>query len=104
MIIDPDRNGCTVWMGNKFQILTGSIDECCERIIKFITRDISEESELYRRCFNFINFKKSKCTITGKEQWLFDVYLDTVGIGKAYADYFDHYGIIYEKVVPMKVL
>jgi hypothetical protein len=57
MIIDPSRTGCTVWMGNKFQILTGSIDECCERIIKFITRDISEES--YVDCFNFINFKKS---------------------------------------------
>jgi hypothetical protein len=38
MIINPDRNGCTVWHGDKVRHIKGSPQECIDRIIEFANK------------------------------------------------------------------
>ena len=37
MILDPCRDGIEIWYGNQVQHMKGSVDECVDKIIKFIT-------------------------------------------------------------------
>jgi len=39
LIIDPDRDGCTVWYGDKVQHINGSPQECIERILGFASKN-----------------------------------------------------------------
>lgn len=73
MIIDPSRDGCTVWFGTSVQFLKGTTHECCKRIIDFVTDE------------------------NGK-QFNVDIVLDTMGIGVDYAQFFNKNDIKFMKV------
>jgi hypothetical protein len=62
VIIDPERNGCTIWYNGNYQHIHGNVVECAERIMK----SFSDE----------------------KGQFYFDIYLDIMGIGCAYVEEF----------------
>lgn len=82
MIIDPSRDGCTIWEGDGVQFIEGNPIECCDKIIEFISD-----------------------TIEGKlHQWYTNIGLDTVGIGMAYADYFISRNVIFHKIKPKNIL
>jgi hypothetical protein len=46
MIIDPDRDGCTVWHGDKVQHIKGSPCECVEMlVIYFMMHNINVKTK-----------------------------------------------------------
>ena len=83
MILDPSRDGCTIWSGNKVQFIKGDADECCKKIINYITDEWDDKT---------------------KHQWCYDIRLDTKGIGMAYADYFSRCGVEFIPVVPSRIV
>lgn len=84
MILDPSRDGCTIWEGNKVQYIKGSPKECCETILKSITQayENPETKEI--------------------ERFQVKLYfgLDVAGIGRMYADYFKYMGIEFYEIKP----
>jgi hypothetical protein len=86
MIIDPDRQGCTIWFGDKVQHIDGTPEQCCDKIINFITR-------LY----------KDKYGVLCREQ-IYDIKLDITGIGRVYAEYFVRCDIEFQRVLGGKII
>lgn len=85
MLIDPHRDGCTIYAGNKVQWIKGDADECCKKIIEFVA-PLMHGSKYHR------------------EQHVFNIMLDTAGYGMAYAYCFQDNGIQYEEVKPGKII
>ena len=83
MIVDPSRDGCTIWVGNKVQFIKGNPEECCKIIIKYNTDEWEDGT---------------------RHQWSFDIKLDTKGIGMAYADYFQRCGLEFIPIVSSNIL
>lgn len=86
MIIDPDRDGCTVWEGNKVQHLKGTPEECVYSIVKTLAKR-----------YEIINKEEAKDID-------FNIGLDTAGIGIYYRDIFEHYGIRIYEIKPGKII
>jgi len=83
MIIDPDRNGCTIWEGNNVQYIRDNAQDCAKKIIEYVTYPIEDGT---------------------RSQWNFNILLDTTAIGYIYADLFKQHGIKFEKVSAGKIL
>jgi hypothetical protein len=83
MIIDPDRDGCTIWEGNKVQYIKGNAHECIEKIVTYITFPFDDG-------------------IIG--QWHFNILLDTTVFGQIYTDYLNKHGIKFEEIKVGKIL
>jgi len=81
MIIDPYREGCTIWEGNNVQRIKGTAQECCNRIAKYILREFTDDY-----------------TGTKYINQISNIQLDTAGIGMIYADYFKHKNIKFDKI------
>jgi hypothetical protein len=86
IILDPDRNGCVVWLINPAiakhgakTYIRGDLNEVCNSLIKRIT--------LYKKVKNQQgNYVKRLC-------WADDVYLDISGFGMGYKNIFSEYGL-----------
>lgn len=79
IILDPDRDGCVVWIinpyvkdKNRVTRIKGTIDEVCKQLI-----------------YNFTEYKRVKNqwgNYFDKLFWKDYVYLDTAGMGRLYKD------------------
>lgn len=83
MIIDPSRDGCTIWAGNKVQFIKGDPEECCKRIINYITDKWDDGT---------------------RHQWDFDIKLDTGGVGGYYVAYFERCGVAFIPIISSKIV
>jgi len=84
MIIDPRRSGCIIWFMSKrkVQTINGTLEECADRIIKYITKyELDEET------------KEEKLI-----QWCYIKLDTTCSIGKLYAEYFKDKGIKFDTI------
>ena len=101
MFLDPNRNGIEVWYSNKMRNLQGGIEECTKWIIdvsfekydpndKYLVEEVKEALK-HNQC-SFVYFKNDKYIQYES------IMLDTNGLGKLWADYFDKIGFRYEKV------
>jgi hypothetical protein len=95
MIIDPDRDGCTIWEGNKVQHLKGTPEECVYSIIK----KLDERYGLIKpsKKYELINIQEAKDID-------FNIALDVMGIGRYYKDIFEHHGIKIHEIRPGKII
>jgi hypothetical protein len=86
VVLDPDRNGCTVWLinspiihANKVTHIKGNVYEVCNSLINRLT--------IYREVKNqWGNYVKRLC-------WADNIYLDVSAFGVAYKDIFNDYGL-----------
>lgn len=94
IILDPEINGCTVWLINSpivdknkvTHIKGGTVEEICKELINRLTT--------YKRVKNqWGNYINKLC-------WKDCVYLDIAAMGHVYKDVFKHYGLDVEDVVP----
>lgn len=84
MIIDPDRDGCTIWEGTRVQHIKGNVEECCQRIMKYVSR-LNEN--------------------TGRlEQAYFNIGLDVTTMGIAFADWFNRNNIEFSEIKAKRIL
>jgi adenylosuccinate synthase len=75
IIIDPSRDGCTLWNKEFVTSIRGNIDEVCKDIYSRVTYVLHEDEDEYQ-CFQF---KK--------------IGVDITGIGRAYKDTLTKYGL-----------
>ena len=94
IILDPEMNGCIVWLinspiseKNKVTHIKGeTIEEICKGLINRLTT--------YKRVKNqWGNYINKLC-------WKDIVYLDITAMGHAYKDVFRHYGLPVEDITP----
>ena len=88
VILDPDRDGCTVWLinspiigcKNKVTHIKGKNSlEICKQIIS----RLAEYKDVKNQWGNFVK----------RLSWVDDVYLDISAFGKYYKDIFNDYGL-----------
>lgn len=88
IILDPDRNGCVVWLinspiieyKNKVTRIKGNADfEICQSIIS--------------RLAVYKDVKNQWGNTIKKLFWTDDVYLDVAAFGLTYKDIFNYYGL-----------
>ena len=86
IILDPDRDGCTVWLinspvSNKSKVthIRGNTFEVCKSLIS----RLAEYKEVENQWGNCVS----------KLFWRDYVYLDITSIGRVYKDMFERYGL-----------
>ena len=91
IILDPDRDGCTVWLinpyvkeQNKVTHLKGNVEEVCKSLISRLT----EYKKVKNQWGNYVD----------KLFWKDYVYLDVAAMGRCYKDIFEHYDLPVEDV------
>lgn len=86
MIIDPGRDGCTIWEGDKVQYLKGTPKECINLIVKTL-----------KKRYEVIDIEEARDID-------FNIALDITSIGVYYKDTFEHYGIKIHEIRPGKII
>lgn len=88
VILDPDREGCVVWLVNS-PIIRHENNVTC------IKGDTIEEicKSLIRRLAGYKDIKNQWGNTVTIPCWQDDVYLDISGLGVIYKDVFNNYGL-----------
>lgn len=85
IIIDPDREGCTVWYKDKVQHICGSPQECIDRILNFAVK-------------NNIPIKKGNLLFDYEAFTPNEIAIDTTGEGRYFAMVLDDMRIWYDEI------
>jgi len=81
LMLDPDKNGCTIWVGKHIVHISGSVEYICE--------DIS------RRVSVLVNAPSGP-----KLRQVYDIGIDIAGCGRVYKDCLHRMGIQTYDITP----
>lgn len=81
IIVDPEREGCTIWRGDYVTHINGNVQECCKEIYD---RTVLVED-------GFV------------DEQVIDIAVDIGGIGLPYIDHLRYMGLRVKEIKPKKI-